>query len=428
VRKASDLTPFLGLAAIIAIAIAVYAVRLDQPKWDGPVPRYTYDEKYTAFTANRIARGDSVAYKSAARRYEYLRGDTDDLSLLSRSEWTSPPGAPLALVPFIAAFGYSEVSSRMASIIAAAIALLATASLAGRRSAGVACALVAFDGVFFVLARTAMPYIFLVAGVTAGAALTVRALRADQHKNRHRWILLAGAGLAFGFGISVRLTGVPLCLAVLVAVAISREGTEQRFLAPCLFVALVAATTYLASYIPFLASGHSLKDVVDFHRSMAWFHAHVPSDFPQGSRWYTWPWAMTPVVFRSDQVGSDTAVVWVVGGKLLWWALVPALIYGLWRGRNRAMVYLLPAATIAAAWLPWAALDRFALFYYLVPALPFTAVLVARALHEGRKRLMAPAYIGLSLLLFVATYPVLAAVPLEPTTLARYATLLGVAR
>ena len=135
---------------------------------------------------------------------------------------------------------------------------------------------------------------------------------------------------------------------------------------------------------------------------------------------------MVPVMFSWNAVGNEVSVVWVVGGKLLRWAVVPALVYGLWRGRRRELRYLLPAAAIGAAWLPWGALDRFALFYYLLPALPFAAILVITALGELRSRWVPPVYVVVSLLLFAVTYPVLASVPLARRTLYRYGDLLGV--
>ena len=63
--------------------------------------------------------------------------------------------------------------------------------------------------------------------------------------------------------------------------------------------------------------------------------------------------------------------------------------------------------------------------YYLLPALPFVAVALARALDQARARWLAPAYVGIALALFAASYPVLAAVPLAEGTLRRYQAVLG---
>jgi 4-amino-4-deoxy-L-arabinose transferase-like glycosyltransferase len=410
----------LLLAATLGLAALVYGVRLGAPSWDsdraGAGPRYLFDERYTAFTAHRLLQGDPTVFEWAARRYEYAAVDTSDLTPFSRAEWTSPPGAPLAVAPFIAAFGFSAASARLASLLAALVTLVALAWLAGLSRAWIACLVLVCDGAFFVLARTAMPYMLLVAGVTAGAALLVRALRSRQR--RLAWTLAAGA--AFGFAVSVRLTAVPLMLALLGAVAISREGARERFLPSCLIVLVTSFATYAATFLPHFLHGVSLSDVLLFHRRLSWFHHHVPRDYPQTSRWYTWPAVLHPVLFGSRRSPEGTATVWCMGGRLLWWATVPVFLHAAWRARDRSLANLLPAAGIAAAWLPWAALDRFGMSYYLLPALPFVALSLAALLERPGVRRLASTYLAAVVLLFAVSYPVLASVPLPEATLQRY--------
>jgi dolichyl-phosphate-mannose--protein O-mannosyl transferase len=410
-----------ALVIVIAATATIYGLRLGQPSWGPGPPHYVFDEKYTAFTAHRVLTGDPAAFEWAARRYEYVAAGTDDLSLTSRTEWTSPPGAPLAVAPFIAAFGFSAAAARAASVVAALVVLLSTAWLARREQAWWACALLGFDGAFFVLARTAMPYMFLVAGLTLGAALLMHALRSQ----RHGVAALIGAGVAFGFAVSVRLTAVPIGLALLGAAALSKEATGKPRALPMLMVVVVALGAYLATFAPYLAHGHTLADVVRFHRALSWFHRHVPHDFPYSTPWYEWPWVRHPVVFATREGAGRTAVVVCMGGRLLWWALVPAQLYALWRARERTAAVLLPLAGILATWLPWGAVNRFGLSYYMLPALPWTALLVAGALPGPRGRRFALFYLVAALVLFALTYPVLAAVPLSAPALARYRSLLG---
>lgn len=415
---------WLALAATLALATFVYVARLGTPSWGEGPPRYVFDEKYTAFTANRVVKGDPAAYRWAARRYELAATDTRDLSFTSRAEWTSPPGAPLAVAPFIAAFGFSELSTRISAVMAALVALIATGYLAGLRRAWCACALLAFDGVFFVLARTVMPYMFLTAAITSGAALLVVALRSP----RRRLLAAVAAGVAFGVATSVRLTAIPLTVALIGALVISKDGVRERFWRVGLVAGVVAIVTYLATFLPhILHGGQTLADVARFHQKLAWFHGHVQRDFPQTAPWYAWPWALRPVVFRAEPTSTgQVAAVWCTGGKLLWWAVIPVVGYALWRLRERDWRDLVPMAGILATWLPWAPLNRFGFFYYLLPALPFAAVLVSRALEESKRRWVAPVYVAVSLALFAATYPVLAAMPISEASLRKYGGILGV--
>lgn len=181
------------------------------------------------------------------------------------------------------------------------------------------------------------------------------------------------------------------------------------------------------AFLPHIWHGQSVGDIVRFHQKLAWFHAHVPREFAQVTPWYTWPWTVRPVVFGGETaVAGEAAVVWCASGKLLWWAVVPMVGYALWRVRERDWRDLLPLAGILATWLPWAPLNRFGMFYYLLPALPFAAILVARALEEWGRRWLMPAYVGTAVILFAAMYPVLAAVPLGQQTLQRYGAAVGV--
>ena len=413
----------IALGAAILLAAVAYFVRLGTPDWGAGAPRYLFDEKYTAFTAHRVLLGDPAAFKWAARRFEYLPAGRADLTLTSRAEWTSPPGAPLAVVPFIAAFGFSATAARVASVLAALIVLAATAWLAGLRRAWCACALLAFDGAFFVLARTSMPYMFLVAGLTAGAALLSHAVQTG----RRRTLAAVAAGVAFGFAASVRLTAIPFVACFALAAALGAPAGWRAMRVPLLAMIAAALATYAATFVPHLCHGASPADLVQLHRAMSWFHARVPRDFPQGTRWYTWPFALRPVVFDRRAVGGGVAVVWCVGGRLLWWGLLPALLYGvkkvLEKTRGRGVAQLMPVAAIVATFAPWAALDRFGMAYHLLPALPFVALLLAQAFDRPRAPWSAPAAVALALVMFAASYPILAAVPLSKPTLARYAVL-----
>jgi dolichyl-phosphate-mannose--protein O-mannosyl transferase len=88
--------------------------------------------------------------------------------------------------------------------------------------------------------------------------------------------------------------------------------------------------------------------------------------------------------------------------------------------RTRALRWLMPACAITATWLPWAVVGRFGMAYYLLPALPFTSVVVAHAVAQLRLRHAATIYAALVVPLFVIAYPVLAAVPIPRASFERH--------
>lgn len=418
--------PGAMLWLVIALATAAYAVRLDAPSWQSSgqaAPRYVFDESYTAFTAHRLLQGDPSILVPAVRRYRCVQPDTADLSPLSRGEWSHPPGAPLAIASTIAVFGFNATGARMASVLAALITLVATAYLAGPRRAWLACVLVGFDGAFFVFARVAMPHMLLTAGVTAGAALMVSAVASPVA--RRRWALTAAAGLALGFAASVRWTAIPVAVALGLATQISVEGSRRRMLAPLAAALAAAAGAYLATYLPWFFQGHGLADLVQLHRAMLAFHAAMPGEAAQSQPAYAWPWTLRAVTFVVETARDEVRAVLCTGGRILWWSIAPVLVVGAWRARRRGLRWLLPTAAIAATWAPWAVLGRFGMTYYLLPALPFAAVLAAGLVAHLRVRCAAAICAALVLALFVISYPVLAAVPISRATFARYTAVLG---
>jgi dolichyl-phosphate-mannose--protein O-mannosyl transferase len=411
-------TPRRAAWLTIFACVVVYAVRLGTPAWRDVPPRYAFDESYTAFTAHRLLQGDATVFAPAARRYAYLRGGVDDLATTSRGEWNHPPGGPLAIAATMSILGFSAVGARVASLLAAVAALIAIAYLAGPRRAWLACALVGCDGAFFVFARTAMPQMFVVAGVTVGAALTVHAL-AVPHR---RWPAAIAAGAAFGFAIAVRWTAIPIALAVAIGAIASSEGRRARLRGPLLAALVTALVVYLASFAPYLAHGHGLAELVRMHRTMFAFHTGLPAHAAQSAAVASWPWTLRPVTFLVETTPTEVAAVLCTGGRLLWWSLVPLLLIGAWRARRRGARWLVPVLAIAATWLPWFAIDRFGMTYDLLPALPFVAVLAARIATRLRVRALC---VVLAILTFAVMYPVLAAVPISRATYDAYRSVLG---
>jgi 4-amino-4-deoxy-L-arabinose transferase-like glycosyltransferase len=409
----------VALALTLAVGLLLLTLRLGSPSWDASNnPRYVFDERYTAFTAEVFARGDLDLFAPGARRIDYLAHGADALPLGGRVEWSHPPGAPLAMAASVLVFGYSEKSVRAVSVAAAMIALLGVAALAGRRRACIACAFLLLDPQFFVLARTAMPHALVVACVVASAVAALRGARARGRAAGAWW---AACGAAVGLGAAMRWTALPIDFAIVAAALWSVRRARQTWGAAISLVTLAAVAVYLGTFVPYLAAGHSLADLLRLHRSMLWFHLHMPARFVGSSPWYGWPFQISPVTFDARPGADRIAVVLCGGLRLLGWALVPAVVYGAVRARQAVRpTSAVAVAAIVGTWLPWAVLGRFGLAYYLLPAMPFVAVLAAGALTRLRIRALRLVPVGAALLVFAVSYPVLAAIPL-PVRLVRAA-------
>jgi two-component system, NtrC family, response regulator AtoC len=401
------------LVAILTLALILLVVRLNEPSWGSSrAPRYVFDEKYTAFTAFALARGEIGWFAPATRRIAYLDGGAEWLSPGGRVEWSHPPGAPLVMAGSTSLFGYSERSCRGVSIAAALIALCAVWALAGRRAGWLACVLLLLDPQFFVFARTAMPHMLLTSSLAAGAALALCARRARG--KRYHWL---ACGAVFGFAASVRWSALPIAVAIVVATLAGCRRGRVRLVESAVLAAGAFVVAYAATFGPFLAHGYSAGDLFRWHRSMVWFHDHMPASFPGCSPWYLWP--IRPVLLDERAVHGQVAAVEACSLRVLGLALVPVVLVGIYRAR-RAMppTRIVAVSAIVATWLPWAFVGRFGMAYYLLPSLPFVAVLFAQALVRSRRRWVRVAPLALAAAVFVASYPTMTG---RPTSRESYA-------
>jgi 4-amino-4-deoxy-L-arabinose transferase-like glycosyltransferase len=410
----------LGLLAVLLAIAVVYAVRLGEAGWgSGPFPTYLYDEGYTAFHAGRMLARDPAIHTPNARRFEYLERGRDDLSPTSRAEWSHPPGAPLAVAATVAAFGFDAVGARLAPLLAALATLAAVGSLARPRAAPFACVLLAADGVFFVFARAALPYMFVTAAVAVGSACLMRAL---VRRGRARAAWLVGAGVALGFGVAVRWTALPVALAVLLAVAVSRAGRRRRVGLSLLGVLGVAGVTYALTFVPLLVAGATPSELVALHREMLWFHRHLPASSGQSTAWYTWATSLRSTLFRAVPRGDTAAIVVAAKNPLVWLAILPSLALAAWRARRGSVRELLAIAVVVSVYGPWVILQRFSLSYYLLPLLPFVALTVTSAL--ARRRWILRGYVAAAIAAFALLYPALSNLPVSRATEATYLAVL----
>nr|WP_245803059.1 phospholipid carrier-dependent glycosyltransferase [Corynebacterium phocae] len=145
-----------------------------------------------------------------------------------------------------------------------------------------------------------------------------------------------------------------------------------------------------------------------YHKSVLDFHASLTSSSGHSHPWDSKPWAWLvgarPVLYYSNTdldclLGSSCRqMIYLFGTPIIWWLIVPAVLWGLWSlviGRDRR--FLVPLVGFAAAFVPWlASFDRQMYFFYAVPFIPFVIVLIALALGQlsGTGKQISPAGLG----------------------------------
>ena len=165
-----------------------------------------------------------------------------------------------------------------------------------------------------------------------------------------------------------------------------------------------------------------------YHREMYHFHSTLDSAHPYLSRPAGWLLLVRPVAYfyaSPHGCGADACSQEVlgVGTPALWWATIPALVLTLWRWvarrdwRAAALI-----VTFLAGYLPWFYEDahhRTMFLFYMLPVVPFMALIVAMTLGsflgnpwQERRRIFASIAVGAYLIVVIANFawlrPVLA--------------------
>ena len=407
-RRRAWLVPAFCFAA----ALALYLPRLGVP------PTYMFDETYHAYTAGRLLAGDRDAYL----------WNTHAPAEGSAYTWNHPPVGLWLIAGGIAlwgdgAFGW-RFSSAVFGALGAALAYLLALRLTGHRApAELTMALLLLEGLWFVQSRIGMLDIFG-AVFMLGALLAFQEYLTSESAARVRWLL--GTGLCLGLAIATKWNAAYPSLAIgLVALgtAVGRHRPPLRARAVgevLVALALLPAIVYLATYLPFFATGHTAGEFVQLQREMVHYHATLRETHNYQSRWWEWPLLLRPVWYHVTYGPGTLAHVYAQGNPALVWLFVPAVLWlgrRWWRQRRAASVTL--AIGFFGQWLPWALVPRPGFFYYFLPAVPFGVLAVSATVAElwgGRPvaRAVALGYVALVALAFVFFHPIFAAVPLTP--------------
>jgi dolichyl-phosphate-mannose-protein mannosyltransferase len=343
-------------------------------------------------------------------------------------------------------FGYNEFGWRFSAALFGTASVLMLMFVARRLfgSVALACAaglLMSFDGMHFVLSRSALLDIFLMFFVLA--AFTCLVL--DRQQRRRRWVEFVEAGgdpAGRGRGSRPKFA-VPwwrIAAFVMITLAFSVKWSALAFIPLMVFLvywweigtrrtvgvrhpiadtlldesgwfilcAVLFFGIYLATWSGWLFTDggynrHWLRDTGStelpvlgalqnlwhYHLQAYDFHTHL--DDPHTYQSWPWQWLLLarPVAFywsSNDPCGSGNCAAEVVlnGTPALWWAFLPALAALVWlaisRRDWRAGAIL---GFVALGWLPWFYYEldnRTMFFFYALPIEPFLILAVVYVL------------------------------------------------
>lgn len=343
-------------------------------------------------------------------------------------------------------FGYNELGWRFSAALFGTLTVLMIMIVAKKlfNSTVLACAaglLMAFDGMHFVLSRSALLDMFLMFFVLAAFTCLVF----DRDQRRRRWVRFVEAGgdpagrgrgsrpsfavpwwrlAAFAmiaFAFSVKWSALAFIPIMVVLVYWWEIGTRRSLGVRHPIVDtildetgwfLVAVVLFFGLYLMswsgwlFTDGGYNrhwlrdtgqtelpvigaLQNLWHYHLQAYDFHTHLDD----AHTYQSWPWQWLllarPVAFYWSSndpcgAGSCAAEVVLLGTPLLWWSFLPALAGLLWLGIARrdwrAGAIL---GFLALAWLPWFYYEldnRTMFFFYALPMEPFLILAVVYVL------------------------------------------------
>jgi dolichyl-phosphate-mannose-protein mannosyltransferase len=327
-------------------------------------------------------------------------------------------------------FGFRVAAASFGTLSVLLLAILVYRVFRSALWAGVAGLLLATESLNFVQSRTSMLDIFLVTFVVAGFLFLVLDRQwierrapapsdlpeeADQAFLLHLppdrppapkfrpWRL--AAGVAFGAAIATKWSGgTALAAAILLTLAWERtrrsgmglphalrEAIRDEAFGIFLFLVLVPAAVYLASYASWFADHHGLKlgEWWGLQRGMANYSIHLRARHPYASPAWTWLLLKRPVAyyyycFRNTSSGCALpAEILGVGNPAIFWGSLLAIPYALfaWVRRRdwRAGLILVP---FAAQYGPWFFAARTNFLFYLAPVTPFMVLAAVYGLKD----------------------------------------------
>jgi dolichyl-phosphate-mannose-protein mannosyltransferase len=434
-----DLYSWLATAVVTAIAGIIRLVGLDDPK--GKI----FDEVYYAVDAHNLFT-HGVEWDDKNNTAGYVVHPPLGKWIIGVGEWLFGYDSTHRGV-FDTANG--EFGWRISAAVVGTISVLMLVRIARRMfgSTVLGCAaglLMAFDGMHFVLSRTALLDIFLMFFILAAFG----ALLLDRDSRRRRWLNAITDGLDPGLPgragrPSFGWTGVPwwrLAAAVLMGCACSVKWSAVWFL-PAFAILIIAwevgarrtagvrrpwrdtfldetgwlvlsgvliFLVYLSSWSGWFLTDDgyfrhwladngkseppiwgALRNLAHYHYEAYKFHSTLTTHHTYQS--WPWQWLLLgrPVAFFWSSDGtcgasSCASEVLLLGTPVLWWSFLPALAVLAWLGISRrdwrAGSILLAVAAGLLPWF-WYALDSRTMFYfYAVPAEPFLVLAVVYVL------------------------------------------------
>jgi dolichyl-phosphate-mannose--protein O-mannosyl transferase len=386
--------------------------------------------------------------------YEFIHG-------LTTYETTHPPLGKALMAWGVRLFGMNPFGWRFMSALMGILMLpliyaFGKALFANTLAATAATIMLAFDCMHFALSRIATIDIYAAFFILLMYYLMLRYIQIERGRlttaptgsgndyvvgatvqrcaKRNAWrplkiplsyIPLALCGLAMGFAIATKWTGVyaglGLGLIFLWHLVHDRPAKIGRLLAFCVaFFVAAPCLVYFASYRPFVSYAPDesyWQAFVNNNKGMFSYHSGLKAEHYYQTPFYDWPTLRMPLLYATDPVGDLMSSVSCMGNPAIWWTGIVAVLFCIYRfivKKDMKAGFLVVA--YLAQYLPWCFVERITFIYHYFPASLFMILMLAYALHLLAEKWRwgkwaAFGYLAVVVAVFAIFYPVVSGIP-----------------
>jgi len=366
----------------------------------GVIESPVFDEHYYPHDAVIYLRGDIGPGRNASWQPSQLRS------------LAHPPLGVLAIASGIAVLGDGPFGWRFTSALAGTLLLIfiyPTGRRLGLRRPWAFAALLfaAADPLLIAQSRIAMLDSFLALWTVASIYCALRYAGGGR-----TWPWLWLCALALGAAVATKWSGSFALLALLGIAALGPRRPAAKTLARDAGIVLGGvAVVYALAYVPYFLAGHSLPDWLAYQRHMLTFGWTVQSHTEMVSPPIQWVFDINAAWYRWALIPRGVQGFVAIGNPLVWWGAIAAFVgCGVMAITRRDRVLALPVLLVAVLYCPWLLTHRATYFYYMVPVVPYLAILLAFGLDRlagtrPRMRYPAIAYVVLCVALGIAWLP-----------------------
>jgi len=308
-------------------------------------------------------------------------------------------------------------SALLGSLIVFLTYLLANKLFKNKIISVIAAILVAFDGLFFVLSRTAIMEIY----VTFFLVLSILSflIFLEAKKNQILWLFLTG--LSLGMAISCKWTNFAVWGFIIFWIILYWKDISKKFIGNFLFyficfIMIVPVIVYSSSLVVWYHGVHNfIKDIIPWHKNAFNFHKGLTSPHPYSSEWWSWPLLIRPVWFYFQKVDDLVYGIIAVGNPFIWWPALITLFWSVWnylKTKNKMILFCLLG--FAFNYFPWIMIERIKFNYYFLPALFFEILILAYFLgtNWSKHKKYILIYLALVIITFLFYYSIMADWPM----------------